>query len=732
MEEMMILPNPASVLRVLVTRAGFRVPITEQGLDKDLDDMASESRPSSTCDLMAMIEAECSKMLGTECGAEWTRFFVWAWSKCRKTLQLLAQNVDASPMADQEGRQRVVRLLEIPMLSGFLKLASSVHSGPVHSEWWTCPFAAWVQWVGARARVSRTQLLENLTNHCDVDDRTIERWMAGETLRDLRYPYRNVVTKVITTGHRDQLTAEDVDHYTAWLIIAVSVQSLSLDMRMQLKAAFETRQENRWTLEGAMRNLNEYASSRGDVAVRYLSEPYVFQLLELFGAQELDPPQIQYTLDLFKSLFSRESSILKRGCQYMHDWFSARLAAYSRKEDAALQFYEAAVRGVWWYGGPTQKQIISEALLYAVGVGKKIAAEAYWDKIFLLGLNQWPKRPLDEQELRRLALGFEQKFAPQKANSRVPPRVEVFVKQDPFTLTPQQIKKPNAKAKFAEGRTRRTPLMDAIMQGTLSDVQRLLDAGGDPNDFIKESGEGPLSYAMRRAYDRKDPEIMEHLLLFDLSPETINRRFSTRRETPLKLAIEMAHSNAVDRLIELGADIESECDLQPSALCYALSLLYGSIHTDDRTQELAYLAGQGRPDGPDAKDGAVLDVDLVGRRAALSALRSASPENERIFEAVKEYFSRSADDRRQVIHALLRHNANANRRYTVNGDLSHEWTPTLFAAQIGDLEIFIALVDSGGDPSLTLREPSSLQRFDALWVAVAYKRNSIVNYLNAD
>ena len=47
--------------------------------------------------------------------------------------------------------------------------------------------------------------------------------------------------------------------------------------------------------------------------------------------------------------------------------------------------------------------------------------------------------------------------------------------------------------------------------------------------------------------------------------DTVNRPASTGRETPLKLAVEMANAGAVTRLIELGADVEAPCDTLPSA-----------------------------------------------------------------------------------------------------------------------------------------------------------------------
>lgn len=307
--------------------------------------------------------------------------------------------------------------------------------------------------------------------------------------------------------------------------------------------------------------------------------------------------------------------------------------------------------------------------------------------------------------------------------------MEFIVQDGPIVFGKKQIENPNRKVKHAEGRTKRTPLMDAIREGTLEDVKRLLDAGGDPNDFIKESGEGPLMYAMRRACDRKAPEIMTHLLTLDLLSETVNREASTKRETPLKVAIEMADSRAVERLIELGANVKSKCDYVPSALCYAMSLLYSSIHRSDRSHEIAYMNGKGRADVHDAKDGAVLDAELASRRQALMAIRDASPRNQNIWDAVKGYIIRPAEDYRQVVYSLLKNGADANLRYKVETRDTAEWTPTLFAAQVGDVDIFTALVKSGGNPDLTLCQSSSLEQFDALWVAVGHKRHAIVDYL---
>jgi ankyrin repeat protein len=457
------------------------------------------------------------------------------------------------------------------------------------------------------------------------------------------------------------------------------------------------------------------------------------ELEQLFSVKPRDDNALRNRLDQLQKMIERAPAALQSSYQYIHDWFSARLAALRGEKDVALTLYARAVSGAWWRSGPNQHPILNEALQYAVGMGDKDAANAYWDKTFMLGLNHGPKRPLDEQELRRIAFGFERLFHPQKAKDRIPPAMEFVVREETFGLEKKHLLKPNQKTKFAEGRTRRTPLMVAIQEGTVDDVKRLLQAGGDPNSFIPESGEGPLSFALRRACDRKDPAILNYLLSFDLLPETVNRPASTKRETPLKIAVEMADAHAVARLIELGADVEAACDYLPSALCYAMILFHGSLHRNDPTQELAYFAGKTRADVYDAKEGAVLDADLAVRRARLLKLASASERHRLIWNEVLNYYIRPPEQHREVIRSLLRGGADANRRYRVEPHDVAEWTPTLFAAQVGDVDVFKMLVEhpgaKRGDPKLTLIPPSGLERFDALWVAIDHGRHSIASYL---
>jgi len=726
-----IIPRLGDLLRALIKAAGYRPQLVQIGQDKDLDDLANEvdERQGSRFDRLQSIENACTNALACDCGKDWAATFRYAWFRTAEALQGLTQNLDVTPLSTAEGQRLISQHFTVPMLAGFLNLAASKRAAPDFEQWGASPFKAWLAFASYQSKVPEEKLLMNLGNELDADPRTIERWLSGEPVGKLDWPY---APKVAAAIGKDA-SAPEIPILSGWLLLACAYQSLSTELRDAVKRNLSLRTQQAWGIEDALRAIRQASNHAGDVLLRRQVIPLLDTIQMMFSTKGHDKAALQGRLDQLLGLIERADPSLQSSYRYFHAWFAARHAALLGMKEAALDLYAKAVSVAWWRAGLNQHPILNEALLYAVGVGDKDAANGYWDKTFMLGLNQRPKRPLDTQELRRIAFGFEHLFAPHKAKDRIPPPVEIRGTNDAFSLGNKHHANPNQRIKYAEGRTRRTPLMVAIQEGTLDDVKQLLAAGGDPNDFIPESGEGPLSYAMRRACAREDTLIMEYLLRLKLSQETVNRPASTKRETPLKIAIEMANAPAVTRLIELGADVEQASDYLPSALCYAMALLHGSLHRDDPTQEQAYFFGKTRADSYDAREGAALDIDLARIRQRFYELKNAPERHRQIFDALLDRMIRPSANHRAVIQALLDSGADANRRYRVEAHHLAEWTPTLFAAQTGDLETFRMFVEhpgnNRGDPDLTLMAPSTLERFDALWVAIDHGRHAIASYL---
>jgi hypothetical protein len=690
-------PPLGFVLRSLINAGGYRRYLVERGQDKDLDDIAIETknRQSTVATRLHELEENCAQELAKECGHEWSQFFKQSWHRTREAMQVFIQQVDVTHLSQTQSHALFMEHFAVPMISGFLNLTNQQRQGPKIQLWLAQPFQSWLSLAAQRTSIPEEILLTNLGNHCNADQRTLERWLAGEPIGKIAWPYARHVNAMLDHPAKNKAPVgeQEIHFLSAWLMITCAFQSLPIELRDAIRHDFALRKRQPWALGNSIFRCNEVSYRAGDSLLRADMVQHLNGIETLFATRPIDYDDMSLRLDKLKDLIAQVPAASQFAYHYIHDWFSARNAALMGNSSIALTLYTKAVSAAWWRAGAKQQPLLNEALLYAVGMGDKEAANIYWDKTFQLGLNRWPKRPLDEQELRRIAFGFEKLFHPQKAKDRIPPVIEIIEADKPFTLTREHLAHPNQKTKFAEGRTRRTPLIQAVLEGTLSEVQQLIAAGADPDAFIPESGESALSYALRRAADSKDPLIMDYLLSLNLSTETVNRPASTWRETPLKLAIEMANCAAVTRLIQLGADIEASCDNLPSALIYAVIRLDISMNENHDAELNAYFTGKHKADSHDAKNGAVLDADLAAVRQQQLQLLNSSERHRKIWDELWNHLKGKPQDYRQVIQTLLNAGADANRRYRVEPQHQAEWTPTLFAAEIGDLVLFKMLVE---------------------------------------
>tara|TARA_R110000868_G_scaffold357323_1_gene618777 strand:+ start:1423 stop:3627 length:2205 start_codon:yes stop_codon:yes gene_type:complete len=726
MNDLVVLPTPSNLFRTLLTATGYRPCLEGKGLDRDVDHLALEERPAGNFDLLENCQAQWLRAIRDDAGADWSNLIESAWNRHSNLLRSLALKADTTGMIGDRARSAIFRMLVIPEISGFVRRMDQELPLPDMRLWWDSPFASWLIVAQKKSSLSAHQLLERLANHVDLDERTLERWQQGDAIGKSLWPYRDTVIALVGDC---QLPRQQIERLSGWLIMVVAIQSLPAELRDTVKRDFFMQgQVLLRTEEQFIALLKREAADRHSLPVRDQAAPVVDEIHRLFANPVGNHKAIQDRLGWLRSLCERSTPEVYSAHEYLWRWFSARLAANLGEKDDALKLYASACHAAWWRAGSNQHPLIHEALCYAVGVGDQVQANRYWDKVFLLGLNNPPKRELDEQTMRLISFEFERLFPPQKATQRIPPAMRYVV--GPFVVSPRDLEKPNRKRAQADGRVRYTPLMDAVLLGTLEDVKKLVLAGGDPNVFIPESGENALIMALRRAHDRKDPEILQYLMTLDIAPETANRPASSKRETPLQIAMNMAGAKVVERLIEFGADIELPCFNSPSALVYAMALLHDSIHVNDPAQLRAYLEGRVPADSFDAKNGAILDCELPAQRIDVHAML-ADPQKKLIFEAVKQHYSRTTDERREVVMTLLNKKADPNRRYPDFNGHRDLWTPTLFAAQLGDLDVLKAMIAAGGNPWLSLDEDRPGDERNALWVAVSYKRHSVIEYLLA-
>lgn len=726
MQTSVILPTPSGALRILITASGYRPYFVKIGADKDLDDLALEKRKGNNFDLLQDCQAQWLRSVRDDCGAGWSNLFESAWQRHSNILQSLARNADTTGMIAEHARQVLHRMLIIPELSGVIRRIDLQIKILDVQSWFECPFATWLRAVSECSGLAEEKLRERMANHLDVDERTLERWCRGDPIKKGLWPYRATTqTMLFDSG----LNAKKIEYLTGWLAITVAVQSLSVELRAEIRKDFTLQDlRNLKNEQQLISHLKGEAADRSSLFVCDQVAQVIPELNRLFINARANEQPIRNRLDWLHSLCERNTPAIHAAHEYLWLWFSAKLAANLAEKETALNLYARACSKAWWRAGSNQHAILHEALCYAVGVGDKVQANHYWDKCFLLGLNNPPKKELDEQNLRRISFEFERIFSPQKAKQRIPPARRIVDMSKPFSLSAKELANPNRITAQADGRVRYTPFMNAVLLGTLRGVKQATDAGADPNIVIPESGENALIMALRRACDRKDPDILQYILTLNISVKTVNQPASSKRETPLHIAINMGDANVVARLIALGADIEQPCFTSPSALVYAMAVLHDSKYKDDPSQRNAYFEGRVPADSFDAKGGAIFDCELATQRKARMSLFE-QPKNKSIFDADISHYNCAVESRRQVVMTLLENKADPNRRYAdFNGNQSM-WTPTLFSAQVGDLEVLKAMINAGGDPWLSMDDASPLDDKNALWVAVTYERHAVIEYL---
>lgn len=703
-------PRLGEALRALITATGFRPFIEEKGLDKNLDDLFREpaNRQGTLYELLEEIQGKFFGEVVRECGEGWN-FIIPEWENFCHIIQHVVQTVDVSCSQSEKVRSLFEEYFIIPFLAEFMLHAVKTQNGGDAREWAARPFQAWLELASSLPGQKRAP--KDIERAIEKNPRSIERWKQCHPMESMSYPLRKKVGDILGESAR----MPDVARLAGWLYMARALQSLSPQIRASIGDYLE-RRTSPWDPEEAR-----------------------IKLLKALDGME-NPAFIQKMNDLRNEDPARKRAEIMRELMKLNPiWtqceenIEAALQA-DQKDNVkeVMNFLGRAVDVAWWRTGPVQSELLDKALKYAVGTGDKVAARAYWDRSFMLGLNRGPKRELDEQQMRSLSLAFEHDFPHRKAKLRVPPAFECMTFDEIEDMKNKSMKAPARKTAHAQGRTRRTALMNAILCSSLADVKKLIENGANPDEFIPESGENPLIYAMRHAEQTRDTSIMDYFLSLPLKPETVKRIASTEKDCPLMLAIDMGHAKAVERLIELGADIRLPIYQSASALLYAMHKFnearQGGITPEIQAQ---YLAGYGPVGSHEAKQGVVFDCQKADFRAMQMIRRMESFGAGRyteIWKAVCAHYLPSPDDCRAVIHVLLEAGADVNLRYHVP-DNSFEWSPTLLAAEIGDLALFREILAYGGNPDQTLLVPGPFEKRDALWIAIDHGNDAIVSFM---
>jgi len=308
--------------RSITTGAGYRPRLVELGVDKDLDDLALGRRPSSSSDLLLGLENRIQQDLASDCGARWAYLLRGHWGRTREVLQQLAREVETTPMDLEHGASAVRSGFTAPMLAWVVRFAVHQFPGIDVEVWWLSPMAAWIKLVAGVANVDESEVLDRLYE----TPRTTERWKAGDPVGELRFPYRDSVRRCL----REDIcrcSVEQVDLLAGWLTLAVSYQSISADLRDEVRRSFAINPQQPWSPAAFIADLQRKSHDLGPRDLWAKAEPIAVQIARGLSAEQLNSDHVEALLGDYKLLIDSEFKHSGMSYQYIHDCLRARLGA---------------------------------------------------------------------------------------------------------------------------------------------------------------------------------------------------------------------------------------------------------------------------------------------------------------------------------------------------------------------------------------------------------------------
>lgn len=227
-------------------------------------------------------------------------------------------------------------------------------------------------------------------------------------------------------------------------------------------------------------------------------------------------------------------------------------------------------------------------------------------------------------------------------------------------------------------------------------VRRLLAAKADANAALA-SGETPLMEAARRGKT-------ETVALLLAAGANLNASEANGGQTPLMWAVSERHADVAARLIERGANVDARSKTGFTALMFA-------AQKDDVDSSRHLLAAHANPN--ERMAGTQLSPLLIASAMGSEGVTKLLLDNGADPNAIgRDGFSslhHAARDKKAagIVKALLKKGANPNVRLKqqrpgafASGIAMQGATPLLLAAEINNLDVIVALVEGGADPSI--------------------------------
>ncbi|PWT98942.1 MAG: hypothetical protein C5B51_28170, partial [Terriglobia bacterium] len=264
----------------------------------------------------------------------------------------------------------------------------------------------------------------------------------------------------------------------------------------------------------------------------------------------------------------------------------------------------------------------------------------------------------------------------------------------------------------AANRDGATPLFLAAENGSAAMIQKLLDAGADPNASILSHGETVLMMAARSG------SLEAAKLLLDRGAR-VNAAETLRGTTALMWAAEQGHAPMVHLLLERGADLGAKSEVLTPPGRRGLGFASSTI--------IFGASGRAAPKAP--QKGGLTALLFAARQGSLECVRelvaAGADTNLASIDGSTPLLVAVQNGAYDVARYLLDHEAKPN--------LANDkgWTPLYLAVKIrnqemsaipappseGTLDLIKVLLERGADPNVRIQAPTEVhQGMTALWL----------------
>ena len=444
-------------------------------------------------------------------------------------------------------------------------------------------------------------------------------------------------------------------------------------------------------------------------------------------------------------------------CATTDCWFDlheGRWNVFAGNLDRACEYYKKAFDGSLYRSGDNLKELIAESMVVAASLTRP-------DKVFLKRLknvaitldydissvasDSMSKKNVASDFIEDWEIGLwkahfitifpKEGLFPGTNYPDVTPRLGPLVIMDFDTIKPDY-RNPDRRIKVGDTWQKTYPQIVWFAEIEKTDVvEKLIAKGADVNAF-SDSKDTAILMALEAinafsSDSTMDDSLYKLLVECPHKPETLNTRTLKKRLLPLISAVESGKAEVVQKLLEMGADpnLRGKTDEQtPLNVCLKyLGLL--------KNPEKFWENQAASPLTPEALDsirrhcgglaGFALDdqkrfFETANKDQSYKTMRLEF-QNQMTRKALEHV---SVADLREIALLLLESGADANAEHSAP---LPGYTPMMLAAELGETDIFRAMLKHGGDPTKTYIAPRNGQSVNCLAIADYFGADEIAD-----